>query len=222
MKEKVVLITGSSLGIGKETALRFAKEGFIVVITYYKDKTEANRVANKCLLLGAEQTLVLELNVMNNKSIVNCVNKVIERFGKIDILINNAGAIIWKELKEQSFEDIELQTRTNLEGMIKMTRQCLPHVKEAIVNIASGAGKTAYEGLAAYCATKFGARGFTQSLSKEAPHLRVISVNPGMTATRMSNFSGTLPENVAEVIFNAAVGKVKPDPEKDIDVWNFT
>ena len=221
MKGKIVLITGSSLGIGKETALRFAREGYILIITYYKDKNEANKTANKCLLLGAEQTLVVELNLMNSKSIVSCVDRVVERFGKIDILVNNAGAIVWRELMQQSFEDIEVQLRTNLEGLIKMTRQCLPHVKEAIVNIASGAGKTGYSGLGAYCATKFGVRGFTQSLSREVPELRIISVNPGATATRMTQFKGTPPENVAEIVYNAAIGKHKADSEKDIDVWDF-
>ena len=159
LKNKVVLITGSSLGIGRETAFKFAKEGCKVVVTYFKDKKEGEKVAKKCIELGASEVIVLQLNVMDDKSIKDCVKKTIEKFNHIDILINNAGIVVWKNLKEQSFEYIENEVRTNLEGLIKMTRECLPYIKETIINISSGAGKDAFAGLSTYCATKFGVRG---------------------------------------------------------------
>lgn len=221
MKGKVVLITGASLGIGRETAFKFANEECNVIVTYYKDKKEGKETAEKCLELGAANLLLLQLNVMDNSSIKNCVRKTIAKFGHIDILINNAGIVVWKSLKEQSFEDIENEARTNLEGLIKMTRECLPHIKEAIINISSGAGKSAYAGLSTYCATKFGIRGFTQALARELRGIRVISVNPGSTATRMTGYSGTKPEKVAEIILMAAKGEIKPDSSRDIDVWDY-
>ena len=221
LKNKVVLITGSSIGIGRETAFKFAKEGCRVIVTYYKDKKEGQETADKCLKLGASDVLLLHLNVMDNISIRNCVKKVVQKFREIDILINNAGIVVWKNLEEQSFEDIENEVRTNLEGLIKMTRECLPYIKETIINISSGAGKDAFAGLSTYCATKFGIRGFTQAMDNELSGIRVFSVNPGSTATRMTNFQGTKPESVADVVLRAAKNEAKPDSRRDVDVWNF-
>lgn len=221
LKNKVVLITGSSLGIGREAAFKFAKEGCKLIITYYKDKKEGEDTAKKCIDLGSSDVLSLQLNVMDNSSIKNCAKKSIEKFGHIDILVNNAGIVNWKNLEEQAFEEIEDEVKTNLEGLIKMTRECLPYIKEAIINISSGAGKSAFAGLSTYCATKFGVRGFTQAIAQELRHLKVCSINPGATATRMNDFHGTSPEKVAEVILKAAKGDIKPDSSKDIDVWRF-
>ncbi|MBI2650373.1 SDR family oxidoreductase [Candidatus Woesearchaeota archaeon] len=221
LKNKIVLITGSSIGIGRETAFKFAKEGCKVVITYYKDKKEGEEAAKKCLDFGASGILVLQLNVMDNKSIKDAVKKIIDMFKKIDILINNAGIVVWKPFKEHTFEDIENEVRTNLEGLMKMTRECLPYIDEAIINISSGAGKEAYSGLSAYCATKFGVRGFTQSIATELRNIRVYSVNPGTTATRMNNFCGTPPEKVADIVLRVAKGELKADSSKDIDVWEL-
>lgn len=221
LKDKVVLITGSSLGIGKETAFKFAGENCKVIVTYFKDKNEGLAVAKKCSELGASDVLFLQLNIMDNLSIKNCVKKIIKKFKQIDFLVNNAGIVVWKRLKEQTFEDIENQVRTNLEGLIKVTRECLPYIKEAIINISSGAGKSAYGGLSTYCATKFGVRGFTQSIAQELKEINVFSVNPGQTATRMNNFTGTPPEKVADIILKAAKGEIKPDRYKDVDVWEF-
>ena len=221
LKGKVILITGSSLGIGRETAFKFAKEGCKVIVTHYKDKKEGEQVARKCLELGASDILLLQLNVMDNTSIKNCAKKAIDKFGNIDILINNAGIVVWKRLKEQTFDDIENEVRTNLEGLIKMTKACLPYIKETIINISSGAGKDAFAGLSTYCATKFGVRGFTQAIAQELSNIKVYSVNPGTTATRMNNFRGIPPENVAEIILRTAKGEIKPDPQRDIDVWEF-
>lgn len=221
LKNKVVLITGSSLGIGRETAFKFAEEGCKVVVTYFKDKKEGEEVAKNCASFGAADVLLLQLNVMDNKSIKNCVKNTIQKFNHINILINNAGIVIWKQLKEQSFEDIENEMRTNLEGLIKMTKECLPYIKDVIVNISSGAGKDAFAGLSTYCATKFGVRGFTQAIAKELRNLKVYSVNPGTTATRMNNFRGAKPEKVADVILRTVKGEIKADLSRDIDVWGL-
>lgn len=221
LKGKVVLITGSSIGIGRETAYKFSQKGCKVVITYYKDKKEGEEVAKKCLDAGASEVILLQLNVMENASIKNCVKRVIEKFKSIDILVNNAGIVVWKQLREQTLEDIENEVRTNLEGLIKMTRECLPHIKEAVINISSGAGKDAFAGLSTYCATKFGVRGFTQAIAQELKGIKVFSVNPSSTATRMTNFHGTEPKNVAEIILKAAKGEIKADSSRDVDVWEY-
>ena len=217
---KTALITGSSNGIGKEIALAMAKNGFELVLTYNSGKKEAEQVAAECRKSGNE-VLVLHLDITDNKSIKECVRKTVEKFKKIDILVNNAGVISWKRLKEQSFEEIEAQVRTNLEGLIKMTYECLPYVKEMVINVASGAGKTAYGGLSTYCATKFGVRGFTQAIAQEYFKLKVYSLNPTTTATRMTNFEGTSPEKVAEIALKVAKGEYKLKSGSDVDVWDL-
>lgn len=222
LKGKVVLITGSSIGIGAATALKFSKEGCKVVVTYFKDKKEAEEVERKCKGLGADDVLVLPLNVMDDKSIKACVKKVVGKFGKIDILINNAGVNVWSKLKEQRFEEIEQQLRTNLEGLIKVTKECLGYVKETIINISSIQGMISRENETVYSASKWGVRGFTKSLALELDDIKVYSVNPKGTATRMADFGGQPPKEVADIILNTAKGKYNLPSGSDINVWEYS
>ncbi|MBI2136187.1 SDR family oxidoreductase [Candidatus Woesearchaeota archaeon] len=220
LANKTVLVTGSSIGIGKETAFLFAKEKCKVIITYYKDKEEASLVLKKCIDAGSPEAYALKLNVMDNASIMKLVKTAVGKFKKIDILVNNAGHCCTKELNTQTFEDTEAQIRTNLEGLIKITKAFLPYINEMIINIGSGAGKKGYKDLTTYCATKFGVRGFTQALAEEFPALKIYCVNPGRTATRMTNFKGRPCEQVAAVIVNASKGIYPISQDHDIDVWD--
>lgn len=219
LKGKTVFITGGSLGIGAETAYKFAGEECRVAITYFQDKENAAAVSQRCKELGSPDVLVLHLNVTNDESIRAAVKQLVEHFGEISILINNAGVIVWKHLLEQDFREIETQIRTNLEGMVKVTKECLRYVKEVIINLGSAAGKAGYADLTTYCATKFGVRGFSQALSQEVPSVRVYTVNPAVTATRMNDFRGMPPEDVATVIVETAKGEYKVQSGSDIDVW---
>lgn len=222
LKEKVVLITGSSDGIGKETALLFAKHGANIVVTYNKNKKGGEDVFKECK--KTKEPLLANLDVTNDESIKNCVEKTIDKFGAIDILINNAGVLFNKYFIEQNANEIDLQIDTNVKGLIKMTKAVLPYMQGQgngiIINIASAAGKNAYEGLTTYCATKFAVRGFTQALAKELPkEIKIYSVNPGLTATKMTNFQGVNPRKVGEVILKTAEEKISVESGGDIDVW---
>ena len=222
MKGKTVLITGSSIGIGRETAFKFAEEGYRIVITYHRDRKEAEAAARRCRELGSPEVIVLHLDVTDSESIRDATAEAVRRFRKISVLINNAGVIAWESLDKQDFKKVENQVRTNLEGLIKMTMEALPHVTDTIINIASGAGKQGFAQLAPYCATKFGVRGFTKALSKELPGIRIVTVNPGMTATRMSDFRGDPPGKVADVILKTAKGELGSRSGDDVDVWEHT
>jgi short-subunit dehydrogenase len=219
LKGKVVFISGASLGIGTETAYKFAKEECKLAITYFRDKEKAIEVSERCKELGASDVLVLHLDVTNNESIVKAVQQVVQHYHEISILINNAGVIVWKQLKDQSFGEIESQIRTNLEGLVKLTKESLPHVKDVIINLGSAAGKAGFGELTAYCGTKFGVRGFSEALSQELPNVMVYTVNPGVTATRMNEFQGMPPEEVASIIVNTAKGEYKVESGSDVDVW---
>jgi NAD(P)-dependent dehydrogenase (short-subunit alcohol dehydrogenase family) len=220
-KGNTVLITGSSLGIGRETAYRFAKNGWGVILTYNKDRKPAIEAAGRCKALGAKDVLVVKLDITNNASIRNAVKKTVNKFKRMAVLVNNAGVVVINQFDKQTPEDIEKQVRTNLEGLMKVTRECLPYIDGAIINVSSIAGKTPFATVAPYCATKFGIRGFTQALALEQRGLRIYAVNPGMTATRMTNFKGVAPEKVAGIIFNAAEGKYKIKSGGDIDVEKY-
>lgn len=224
LKDKIVLITGSSIGIGRETAIKFAEKGAKVIITYFQDKEEGIKTHEECKKYN--ESYLIPLNLLNDESINSAFNFVKEKFGKLHILINNAGIIYWKRLMDQNFEEIKNQIGVNLEGLIKITRAFLPMFYEQkegiIINISSGAGKYGFENLTTYCATKFGVRGFTQALAKELPEgIRTYCVNPGMTATRMTNFRGTDPKKVAEIIVKTAEEKLNKNSGDDIDVWDY-
>ncbi len=219
--DKVVLITGSTRGIGNETALKFAAAGFRVVVTYYRNQLEGEQVQQECLRSGAPNVLLLKLDVADSESVRQAVSQIIQAFGRIDILVNNAGILVHKYLQEQSLEDIRRQLQTNLEGVIAMTKACLPYIKECIINVGSTAALRGHKNQTVYAATKFGVRGFTQSLARELPQIRVYVVNPGMVATRMTEFRGISAGLVAAIIYNAAVGKYQVPSGGDINIQDY-
>jgi short-subunit dehydrogenase len=155
------------------------------------------------------------LTILHEK---DCIKKIIHHHDHIDILVNNAGVSEIKPFLEQEAQDIEYQVAINLTGLMILTKEALPFTKDAIINIASGAGYEGVSGLAPYCATKFGVRGFSQALAKEVK-IKVIVVNPGTTATRMTNFRGVPPEKVAKVVLHACQGKYNVISGGDVNVW---
>lgn len=221
LENKIILITGSSKGIGEAIAYAFAKEKARVVVTYNSDSQGAEKVGEKCKALGASDVLVINLNIRDNESIKNVVLEVEKKFGHIDFLVNNAGVIGWEKFEHETFEEIESQLRTNLEGMIKMTSQAFPQIKEGIINIASRAGHLPYPGRSVYCATKFGVVGFTKSLALEYPDLKIFTVSPGATKTEMWNFQeGADPAAVADYLVKAVKGEVSLK-DGDLNVWEI-
>ncbi len=219
MSVTTVLITGSSSGIGRETAYRFARAGNNVILTYHLGRARGQAAERKCRMLGAPRTRLLGLDVRSEASVRSAARTVSASFGRIDYLINNAGVGKFEVFKKQTRTDLERQVRTNLEGLIRMTRRFLPLVRTGIINIASAAGEEAYAEMAIYCGTKFGVRGFTQALALEYPRLKVFCVNPDQTATRLSGYVGRPPAQVAEVIHRAANGEIKVKRGGDVDVW---
>ena len=218
---KVVFITGSSSGIGKETAFCFARAGWKIVVTYHTKAEDGQRVGEECKKFGATDVLVEKLNVADDNCLQITVRNIITKFGKIDILVNNAGILAQKPLLEKIFEDIEEQIDTNLQGPIKLTQLCLPHIKEGIVNIGSRLGFVSRKNLAVYSATKFGMRGFTKGLGQEFPQLRIACVNPGLTATSMGNAGGADPAVVGGLVYKVAVGEIRVKQGGDFNVFEY-
>jgi len=221
MAGQLILITGSSSGIGRETAFRFAREGWRVILTYYRGRTQGGRAEAKCRALGAPETLLLHLDVTDERSIAAARAEVARTFGRVDFLVNNAGVAALRLFRRQTDRDIDRQVRTNLLGLIKMTHAFLPRVRRGVINIASAAGEEAYPEMSTYCGTKFGVRGFTQALAQEHPSLRIGCVNPDQTSTRLSGYVGRPPSEVAEVVYRTATGSVKLNATYDVDVWDI-
>ena len=220
MAAQRILITGSSSGIGRETAFRFAREGWRVILTYHQGRTRGERAEARCRALGAAATMLLHLDVCDPKAIAAARAAAVRRFGGLDVLVNNAGVAVLRRFRKQSERDIDRQVRTNLLGLAQMTRAFLPIVKKGIICIASAAGEEAYAEMSTYCGTKFGVRGFTQALAQEHPRLRIGCVNPDQTATHLSGYVGRPASEVAEVVYRAVTGAIRLNATRDVDVWD--
>ena len=211
---RTILITGSSIGIGRFAAYEFAKNGDTAIITYRTHKKEAEETAEKCKQLGGKAS-TMQLDVMKDESIDKALESVKKKYKEIDVLVNNAGYADRGHLIDEEDKETEQMLRTNVEGLIKLTKRFLPITKEIIINVASDAGKIGIANLSTYCASKFAVRGFTFALAKEVEQ-KVYCVNPGITSTRMTNYLGEPPQNVAKKIFKAAQGKQPSGSEFDM------
>jgi NAD(P)-dependent dehydrogenase (short-subunit alcohol dehydrogenase family) len=221
LRGKVVVVTGASLGIGRETAFGFAAEGARLALSYLEHEAEAQTVAARCRELGAPEVATLRLDLGDEDSARAFVVAVVERFAGIDVLVNNAGVVVWRRFLEQRLDEIEGQLRVNLQGVLTLTWLALPHVRDAVINVVSTASLHGTATLAAYGASKWGLRGFTKALASEHPELRLYSVHPTVTATRMNEFKGMAPERVAEVIVRVARGEIGLESGADVDVRDF-
>ncbi len=217
-KEKTAVVTGGSRGIGFEISKRLIEEGYKAAICA-RTKKEIEKAVGE---LGRNCFGVV-CDVSNIKDIARFFSDVKKKFGKVDVLVNNAGVIVWKDFSEHSYDEISWQVEVNLTGVMFVTKAFLPLIKSGgvVVNIASGAGKFGHGGLTPYSATKFGVRGFSQALAKELKNVKVYSINPHAVATRMTGFRGVSPEKVAQVVLNAINGKYKVESGGDVDVWKY-
>lgn len=204
---KVVFITGASRGIGQAVAYEFATAGNRLILTYHQNKSGGEATVQNCKELGAGKISLLRLDLASDASISEAGRQAVEQFGKIDILINSAGEMVRSPIEEFSFGQISQQLNVNLGGLIKLTKTLLPIINECVVNIGSNLAYHGKANLSVYVATKFALRGFTQSLAKEVPRLKVYCVHPGLTATDMGGGKGVAPSRVAEIIYRTATGQ---------------
>ena len=192
MKNKVVLITGASNGIGMEMAKEFAKQGCKVIINYNNSKQNALDLANQICSNG-QTAIAMQADVCVVKNIENMVDEIIKIFGHIDILINNAGISSNCLLIDESSENINNLINTNLIGTINSTKEvCKYMIKQGfgkIINISSIWGIFGAANESVYSASKGGIISFTKAMAKELAYcgITVNCIAPGVVETNMMN-----------------------------------
>ena len=191
MSEKLALVTGGSRGIGRACALRLAKEGYDVVINYAGNEEAANKTVEDIKALGV-QAEAYKFDISDNAATTEAINKIVEKYGRIDVLVNNAGITRDGLFMRMSKENWDAVINTNLTGAYNVTQPVIKVMMKqrigAIVNMASIVGVYGNAGQANYAAAKAGLIGFTKSLAKElaSRNIRVNAVAPGFILTDMT------------------------------------
>jgi 3-hydroxy acid dehydrogenase/malonic semialdehyde reductase len=211
------IVTGASSGIGAATARALAKEGATVAVGARRvDRLDALR----------DGFIALELDVTDPESATGFVASAMDRLGGVDILVNNAGLALGRDLFDESTEaDEEVVLETNVHGLVRMTRLCLPHLADGghIVNIGSIAGRQAYDRGALYVTSKFAVRGFTYALREDllGRPIHVTTVDPGLVETDFSRVRFRGDEEAAAKVYEG-VEAVRPEDVADCIVFAVT
>jgi NADP-dependent 3-hydroxy acid dehydrogenase YdfG len=213
---KRAIVTGASSGIGAAIATALRAEGARVA-------GGARRVDR------LETDVALELDVTDPESCGRFAAAAVEELGGVDVLVNNAGLALGRDpFDESSEEDEEVVLETNVHGLVRMTRLCLPHLRDGghIVNLGSVAGIAAYPNGALYVASKFAVHGFTRALREDllGRPIRITNVAPGMVESEFSKVRFRGDEEKASAVYeNVALGgPIRPEDVADCVVFALT
>ena len=212
LENQVAIITGSGRGIGRATALAFAKEGTDIVLAA-RTETEIASVAGEIEKLG-RRALAIKTDVQYKSQVNAMVEQTLNTFGKIDILVNNAGVAVHNPISKIREEDWDLTMAVNLKAVFLCTQAVFNHMCEQkyghIVNVSSISGKFGHANGGSYCASKFAVIGFTETTNNEGKRhgVKASVVCPGPVDTKMRRDNHpddvienlTQPEDVADLI----------------------
>ena len=189
----VALVTGSSSGMGFETALLLARTGFHTYASMRnleKSKNITEIANNEKLLLQ-----VVQLDVTDDRTVKDAIHKIVAERKRIDVLVNNAGYGLFGSLEDLSIEEIKAQFETNFFGVLRVTQQVIPVMRKqntgTIVNVSSVGGHIGIPVVSAYHSTKFALEGLSESISYELEPfgIRVVIIEPGVIRTNIMNSS---------------------------------
>ncbi len=195
MQERnVAIVTGSSSGIGHETALLLARSGFHT----YASMRNLEKSKNITKIANTEKLplQIVQLDVNDDRSVKEAIDKIVAENKRIDVLVNNAGYGLFGSLEDLSIEEIKAQFETNFFGVIRVTQKVLPIMRKqnrgsTIVNVSSVGGRIGVPVLSAYQSTKFALEGLSESISYELEPfgIRVVIIEPGFIRTNIMNSS---------------------------------
>src|SRR5437870_5413860 len=190
LNQKVALITGGSRGIGAAIAKRLAADGASVAITYAKEASAAFAVV-KAIELSGGKAVAIQADAANAEAVKGAVEKTVATFGRLDVLVNNAGTAIPKTFEETTLEEMDRVIDINIRGVFITTQAALKHMKDGgrIIMIGSAVGERVLAPwLVPYAATKGAVKIFTQALSREVAsrNITVNNVQPGPIDTELN------------------------------------
>lgn len=216
LKGKVAIVTGGSRGIGTAIAMELAKKGTKIVINYNSRKEMADKVVAEIEEIGGE-AFAVQADVSVHSEAANLVQEAVNHFGRVDILINNAGITRDSTFKKLSLEDWRKVIDVNLNSVYNTTSAALPHLLESdagrIINISSIIGQAGGFGQTNYAAAKAGLIGYTKSLALELAkgNITVNAICPGFIGTEMVQ---AIPEKVLDGIIAKVPQKRLGTPEE--------
>lgn len=184
---KVAIVTGSSSGIGFETCLELGRNGFIVCATM-RDTQKSKELA-KIAEKEKISLKVYEMDVNHDYSVNNTISDIVRGYGRIDVLVNNAGYGLFGAVEDLSIQDIKSQFETNVFGIVRVLQNVLPAMRMqhsgTIVNVSSLAGIAGFPSQSVYCGTKYAVEGISEALSYELDPfgIKVILIEPGVINT---------------------------------------
>jgi 3-oxoacyl-[acyl-carrier protein] reductase len=194
LANKVVLVTGGSRGIGAAVAKRLAADGANVAITYAKDAKAASAVV-KAIERAGQKAIAIQADATDADAVAAAVEKTVATFGRLDVLVNNAGTAIPKRFEEATLEELDRVIDINIRGVFVTTQAALKHMNDGgrIIMIGSSVGeRVMVPGLVPYSATKGAVKIFTQGLSREVGSrgITVNNVQPGPIDTDLNPAAG--------------------------------
>ena len=210
--EKIAVVTGASSGIGFETALTLAREGYYTYATM-RDTTKSDKIKEICQKDDLKIS-VLELDVDDENSIKTAIKKILDEKQRIDVLVNNAGWGLWGCVEDVSIDEFKKQFETNFFSVIRLVQEVGPSMRTQgsgkIINISSVAGRIGFPASPAYISSKFALEGLSESLRLEmAPFgVDVIIIEPGVIETNFLNPVKLAKKSESNTVYKDITGKV--------------
>lgn len=190
-KEKVVIITGASSGIGQATAELLSEKNFKLVLAARRLEKLQN-IADS--LNKSKDVITIQTDVTDKNQVQNLIHTTIEKFGRVDALVNNAGIMPLSFLEEGRIEDWENMVDVNIKGVLYGINSVLPYMIEQmnghIINVSSVAGRQVFPTAAVYCGTKFAVNAITEGMRQELSkkyNIKVTAIEPGATETELQS-----------------------------------
>ncbi len=187
-QQKVAIVTGGGTGIGSAICKRLAKDGFTVIVAYSRSAAGAEKVVEK-ITAGGGIAVIAKADITLEGDIIKLYKLALDSFGRVDVVINNAGIGHMKTFSEITMDEYDHLFNTNARGTFMMCREAAKHIEDGgrIINISTGATTSNSEGMVLYVSSKLAIEGYTKILAKELGprQISVNTVSPGMVDTPM-------------------------------------